>query len=69
LIVEAEGRELKFRTRSDGQATLLEALAKDVFMDAGEERNLFLFRRDERGRVTSLIERRKFNDLHMRRVD
>src|SRR6266849_2441855 len=69
FIVEVEGRELKFRTRSDGRATLLEPLAKDVFMDAGEERNLFLFRRDERGRVTSLIERRKFNDLHMRRVE
>ena len=69
FIVEVEGRELKFRTRSDGRATVLEPLAKDVFMDAGEERNLFLFRRDERGRVTSLIERRKFNDLHMRRVE
>jgi len=69
FIVEVEGRELKFRTRSDGRATLLEPLAEDVFMDAGEERNLFLFRRDERGRVTSLIERRKFNDLHMRRVE
>jgi hypothetical protein len=69
FIVEAEGRELKFRTRPDGRATPLEALAKDVFMDAGEERNLFLFRRDQRGRVTLLIERRKFNDLHMRRIE
>ncbi len=69
FMVEVEGRDLKFRTRSDGRATMLEPLAKDVFMDAGEERNLFLFRRDERGRVTSLIERRKFNDLHMRRVE
>jgi hypothetical protein len=69
FIVEVEGRELKFRTRSDGRATPLEPLAKDVFMDAGEERNLILFRRDERGRVTSLIQRRKFNDLHMRRIE
>jgi hypothetical protein len=69
FIVEVEGRELKFRTRSDGRATILEPLAKDVFIDAGEERNLFLFRRDERGRITSVIERRKFNDLHMRRVE
>jgi hypothetical protein len=43
--------------------------ASVAFMDAGEERNLILFRRDERGRVTSLIERRKFNDLLMRRVE
>jgi uncharacterized protein DUF4440 len=69
FIVEVNGRELRFRTRSDGRTTMLEPLAKDVFMDAGEERNLFLFRRDARGRVTSLIERRKFNDLHMRRVE
>jgi hypothetical protein len=69
FIVELAAGELKFRTRPDGRATPLEPLAKDVFMDAGEERNLILFRRDERGRVTSLIERRKFNDLHMRRVD
>ncbi len=69
FIVEVEGRELKFRTRSDGRATSLEPLAKDVFMDAGEERNLFLFRRDESGRVTSIVERRKFNDLRMRRVE
>jgi hypothetical protein len=69
FIVELEGRELKFRTRSGGRATPLEPLAKDVFMDAGEERNLILFRRDERGRVTSLVERRKFNDLHMRRIE
>ncbi len=68
FIVEVEGRELKFRTRSDGRATALEPLAKDVFMDAGQERNLILFRRDERGRVTSPIQRRKFNDLHMRRI-
>jgi hypothetical protein len=38
-------------------------------MDAGEERNLFLFRRDESGRVTSIVERRKFNDLRMRWVE
>jgi hypothetical protein len=69
FIVEVEGRELRFRTRADGRATALEPLAKDVFMDSGEERNLILFRRDERGRVTSLIQRRKFNDLHMRRIE
>jgi hypothetical protein len=65
----ADEESLRFRTRPDGRATPLEPLAKDVFMDAGEERNLILFRRDERGRVTSLIQRRKFNDLHMRRIE
>src|SRR5262249_16720648 len=57
FIVEVEGRELKFRSKADGPPTLLEPLAKDAFMNAGEERNLFLSRRDERGPVPSLAAR------------
>jgi len=38
-------------------------------MSGGDERNLVIFRRDPSGRIIELIERRKFNDLHMRRED
>ena len=56
-----------YRTRADGPPTVLDAIARDVFMDAGEERNLYIFRRGADGRVTELLERRKFNDLRMTR--
>jgi hypothetical protein len=36
-------------------------------MSGGDERNLVIFRRDASGHVDELIERRKFNDLHMKR--
>jgi hypothetical protein len=32
------------------------------------ERNLVIFRRDGSGKVVELIERRKFNDLHLKRA-
>jgi hypothetical protein len=38
-----------------------------VFSDDGDEKNLMLFRRDAAGRVEELVERRKFNDLRMKR--
>jgi len=38
-----------------------------VFMGSDDERNLLIFRRDAGGKVVELIERRKFNDLHLRR--
>jgi hypothetical protein len=61
-----DGR-LYFTTRAGGTRTPLEAVAKDVFMDGGDERNLIVFRRDAAGVVSELIERRKFNDLRMKR--
>jgi hypothetical protein len=48
-------------------ATSPPALLADVFMEGGEERNLIVFRRDAEARIEGLIERRKFNDLFMRR--
>lgn len=45
----------------------VEPIARDVFMGTDDERNLLIFRRDAAGRVTELIERRKFNDLHLAR--
>jgi hypothetical protein len=38
-------------------------------MEGGDERNLLIFQRDDAGRVRSLIERRKFNDLRMTKVE
>lgn len=45
----------------------LDPIAKDVFMGTDDERNLLVFRHDAQGHVTELIERRKFNDLHLQR--
>ena len=66
-IVGVSDGKLSFRTRADRPATTLEPIAKDVFMDAGDEKNLIIFRRGAGGRVDELIERRKFNDLRMKR--
>ena len=63
-----EGR-LYYTTKAGGPHTPLAALGKDVFMTGGDERNLAIFRRDASGRVVELIERRKFNDLHLKRDD
>jgi hypothetical protein len=67
--VGSENGHLFYTTKAGGQRTALEAVAKDVFMDDGDEKNLLIFRRDAQGRVDELIERRKFNDLHMSRVE
>jgi hypothetical protein len=61
------GTRLVYTTRADSVPTVLDPIARDVFMDAGDERNLYIFRRGAEGRVTEVIERRKFNDLHMTR--
>jgi len=61
------GIRLVYTTRAGGAPTLLDPIARDVFMDAGDERNLYIFRRGADGRVTELLERRKFNDLRMTR--
>ncbi len=38
-------------------------------MSGDDERNLLIFRRDPSGQIVELIERRKFNDLHLKRDD
>lgn len=67
FTVASDGRALSFTTRPGRPATRLLPLARDAFMDDGVEKNLFLFRRDASGRVVELIERRKFNDLSLKR--
>ena len=67
--VAAENGALYYTTKPGGAHTSLDAIGKDVFMTGGDERNLAIFRRDASGRVVELIERRKFNDLHMKRDD
>lgn len=65
--VAKDGDSLWFTTRPGRPATKLLPVARDVFMDDGDEKNVFVFRRDAAGHVVNLIERRKFNDLVMKR--
>jgi hypothetical protein len=66
-VVALDGDRLSYTTRAGGKSTPLDAVAKDVFMEGGDERNLLVFRRAADGHVVELIERRKFNDLHLER--
>lgn len=52
-------------TRPGRPFNALDPIGKDVFMGTDGERNLLIFRRNAAGRITELIERRKFNDLHL----
>jgi len=67
--VAVENGALFYTTKPGGPHTALDAIGKDVFMSGGDERNLVIFRRDAAGHVDELIERRKFNDLHMKREE
>lgn len=67
FIVSASAGKLSYVTREGGAPTALDPLAKDVFMEGGDEKNIVIFRRGAGGRVEELIERRKFNDLHAKR--
>jgi Domain of unknown function (DUF4440) len=58
---------LSYVSKPGGSANVLEPIAKDVFMGSDDERNLLIFRRDAQGKVSALIERRKFNDLRLAR--
>lgn len=64
----AQGDALSFTTKPGRPAVAVEPIAKDVFMEDNDERNLLIFRRDTAGKVTALIERRKFNDLVLHRA-
>lgn len=66
-IVEVDNEKLQWRTKADRPANSLDPIAKDVFMGGDDEKNLMIFRRDASGKVVELIERRKFNDLHLKR--
>src|SRR5690348_6385982 len=67
--VSVRDGSIEYRTRPDRPPQALEPVARDVFMGTDDERNLYIFRRDGTGRVVSLIERRKFNDLVLKRDD
>lgn len=67
FTVDMDGQGLGYTTRAGRSPTRLLPLARDAFMDDGDEKNLYLFRRDAQGRVVAMIERRKFNDLVMTR--
>ena len=67
FTVAAEAGHLFYTTKAGGAHIALDAVARDVFMDGGDEKNLIIFRRDASGHIAELIERRKFNDLHLKR--
>lgn len=62
---------LSYTTKAGRPPIAVDPIAKDVFMEGegSDERNLLIFRRDATGRIVELIERRKFNDLHLERED
>lgn len=66
--VSDRGGVLGYTTRAGGPVNVLQPIAKDVFMGSDDERNLIIFRRDGKGRVDAMIERRKFNDLRLVRA-
>ena len=61
-----ENGKLVYRTKAGRPPVGVDALAKDVFMGADDEKNILIFRRDDAGKIVELIERRKFNDLHLK---
>lgn len=58
---------LGYVTKAGSKLNTLQPVAKDVFMGSDDERNLLVFQRDAHGKITALIERRKFNDLRLNR--
>jgi hypothetical protein len=66
-VFGVENGKLVYRTKAGRPPISVDAVAKDVFMGGDDEKNVLIFRRDDAGKITELIERRKFNDLHLRR--
>jgi len=66
-VFALENGKLVYRTRPGHAPVSVDAMAKDVFMGGDDEKNILIFRRDDAGRIVELIERRKFNDLHLKR--
>jgi ketosteroid isomerase-like protein len=65
--VSVKDRVVGYVTKAGRPFNALDPIARDVFMETGDERNLLIFRRDSHGNVVEIIERRKFNDLHLKR--
>ena len=68
FTVARAGDALFYTTKAGGRRIGLQPVAKDVFMDEGDEKSLLVFRRDAHGKLFELIERRKYNDLHLTRA-
>jgi hypothetical protein len=66
-IVSVKDGVVGYVTRAGRPFHALDPIAPDVFMGTDDERNLLIFRRDGHGRVVAIIERRKFNDLTLKR--
>ena len=66
-VFALENGTLVYRTKPGHAPVSVDAMAKDVFMGGDDEKNILVFRRDDAGRIVELIERRKFNDLHLKR--
>jgi len=62
-----ENGKLVYRTKAGRPPIAVDAMAKDVFMGGDDEKNVLIFRRDAKGEIVELIERRKFNDLRLKR--
>jgi hypothetical protein len=58
---------LSYTTRPGRPPIAVDPIARDVFMQDNDERNLLIFRRDASGHIVEVLERRKFNDLRMTR--
>ncbi|HLP30645.1 MAG TPA: DUF4440 domain-containing protein [Geothrix sp.] len=69
FTIRRKDDHLCFTARAGGPEWPLNPVATDVFFDMGEEKNLLIFQRDASGRVFRLIQRRKFNDLTMTRLE
>ncbi|WP_426699853.1 nuclear transport factor 2 family protein [Rhodanobacter sp. Col0626] len=65
--ISAHDGVLAYTSHAGGPANVLHPIAKDVFVGSDDERNLLIFRRDQKGHIVALIERRKFNDLRLNR--
>jgi hypothetical protein len=66
-IVRAKDGMVGYATNAGRPFNALDPIAPDVFMGTDDERNLLIFRRDSHGKVVGIIERRKFNDLTLKR--
>ena len=66
-IVRRSGDHLVCLRRTGGREETLRPVAVDVFSEGSDEKNLLVFQRDTSGRVVRLVERRKYNDLTLKR--
>jgi hypothetical protein len=69
FTVRRHGDALAVSSGASGKERPLRPVAKDVFSEGSDEKNLLVFQRDGKGRVNGLVERRKYNDLRMSRVE